>query len=182
MRIESAGRMEFRRQREHVEVFNDDRQVACIEGSFIAFSKGASLSVDETAAIVEYALRERVNRNHTAHFMTDPDVNGMRRVHRRVGRDTSVAAIGPMGHAHFSLDPTVEDMEAVLYFAKQVRRDDATRQAGAALTEAVRAWLDAHGRPIPDYITADIASMRVTLDMRHSGNRGALVHTYPEES
>lgn len=123
-----------------------------------------------------------MNRNHTAHYMTDPDVNGARRVHRRVGRDTSVAVIGPMGHAHFSLDPTVEDMEAVLYFAKQVRREDATRQTSAALTEAVRTWLDAHGRTIPDYITTDIGGMRVTLDMRHNGNRGALVHTYPEES
>ena len=85
MRIESASRMEFRRQREHVEVINDDRQVACIEGNFIAFSKGASLSVDETAAIVEYArteshrrecarvLCEAVRRIMDAHGLLIPD-------------------------------------------------------------------------------------------------------------
>jgi len=113
-----------------------------------------------------------VNRNHTAHYMTDPDVNGMRRVHRRVGRDTSVAAIGPMGHAHFSLDPTVEDMEAVLYFAKQVRREDATRQASAALRAAIRSTMDAHGLPIPDNLDVGIiqlgaatATLMVRLDM-----------------
>jgi hypothetical protein len=73
--------------------------------------------------------------------MTDPDVNGMRRVHRRVGRDTSVAAIGPMGHAHFSLDPTVEDMEAVLYFAKQVQAEDRSNRQLATLNAVVRELL-----------------------------------------
>ncbi len=58
MRIESASRMEFRRQHEGVVVRNDDREVARIEGGFIAFKAGADMSVEEASAIVEYALRE----------------------------------------------------------------------------------------------------------------------------
>ena len=58
MRIESASRMEFRRQHEGVVVRNDDREVARIEGGFIAFKAGADMSVEDASAIVEYALRE----------------------------------------------------------------------------------------------------------------------------
>ena len=82
-----------------------------------------------------------MNRKHTAHFMTDPDVNGARRVHRRFGSDTLVATIGPMKHAHFSLDPTVEDMEAVLYFAKHVQAEDRSNRQLATLNAVVRELL-----------------------------------------
>ena len=40
MRIESASRMEFRRQHEGVVVRNDDREVARIEGGFITIADG----------------------------------------------------------------------------------------------------------------------------------------------
>ncbi len=99
-----------------------------------------------------------MNRNHTAHFMTDPDVNGARRVHRRVGRDTPVATIGPMGHAHFSLDPTVEDMEAVLYFAKQVQAADRSNRQHATLNAVVRELLAERTTvaPVPDTLCVAI--------------------------
>ena len=85
MRVESASRMEFRRQHEGIVVRNDDREVARIEGDFIAFKAGADMSVDEAAAIVEYArketklrecaraLCEAVRRIMDAHGVTIPD-------------------------------------------------------------------------------------------------------------
>ena len=85
MRVESASRMEFRRQHEGIVVRNDDREVARIEGGFIAFKAGADMSVDEAAAIVEYArketklrecaraLCEAVRRIMDAHGVTIPD-------------------------------------------------------------------------------------------------------------
>jgi len=85
VRVESASRMEFRRQHEDIVVRNDDREVARIEGGFIAFKAGADMSVDEAAAIVEYArketklrecaraLCEAVRRIMDAHGVTIPD-------------------------------------------------------------------------------------------------------------
>jgi hypothetical protein len=85
VRVESASRMEFRRQHEGIVVRNDDREVARIEGGFIAFKAGADMSVDEAAAIVEYArketklrecaraLCEAVRRIMDAHGVTIPD-------------------------------------------------------------------------------------------------------------
>ena len=63
--------MEFRRQHEGIVVRNDDREVARIEGGFIAFKAGADMSVDEAISYLRRQTRERVESIYYAYVLDD---------------------------------------------------------------------------------------------------------------